>query len=381
MKRRHHFTCGGLLILVILAPAREVRAHDIFLTTADGEFKSDGIYDFVFDIDAPMYVLKASPNHTDQEIRTMIGALSTDDLRVAYDRACRAFEEGLRIRFNRITFPPTLEFPPFDTWRPGATLGNIAWSMRIHLRGEVPEGAEVFDLTLPEDIGIVQLNLARQDGPAKFELLKPGQTCRPFPLTDSPETDFSGAESASSIAWQYLVLGFEHIMPWGLDHILFVLGLFLLSPKLKTLLWQVTAFTVAHSVTLTLSITDVFTLPASIVEPIIAMSIAYIAIENVLTSKLKPWRLGVVFMFGLLHGLGFAAVLGDLGIPWTNFVTALLSFNIGIEIGQLSVILLALLTVGWFRKRRWYRSSVTIPLSCYIGLVGLYWTVHRLLML
>ena len=180
------------------------------------------------------------------------------------------------------------------------------------------------------------------------------------------------------IARQYLWLGYTHIPPKGLDHILFVLGIFLLSPRWKTMLLQVTAFTVAHSITLGLSIYGVVSLPSRIVEPVIALSIAYVAIENLLTRELKPWRLALVFMFGLLHGLGFAGVLRELGLPREEFLTALVTFNLGVEGGQLTVIGAALLIVAPFIKKGWYRQRVVIPASIAIAATGLYWTVTRL---
>ncbi len=144
------------------------------------------------------------------------------------------------------------------------------------------------------------------------------------------------------IVRQYLWLGYTHILPKGLDHILFVLGIFLLSPRLRPMLLQVTAFTIAHSITLGLSIYGILSLPSRIVEPLIALSIAYVAIENLVTRELKPWRLALVFLFGLLHGLGFAGVLRELGLPRDEFVTALLTFNLGVEGGQLTIIAAAL---------------------------------------
>jgi hypothetical protein len=182
----------------------------------------------------------------------------------------------------------------------------------------------------------------------------------------------------TEIARQYLWLGYTHILPKGLDHILFVLGLFLLSPHWKTMLLQVTAFTVAHSITLALSIYGVVSLPSRIVEPLIALSIAYVAIENLVTRQLKPWRIALVFMFGLLHGLGFAGVLRDLGLPREEFLTALVTFNLGVEGGQLTVIAIALAVVGAFMKKGWYRQRVVIPASIVIAAVGLYWTVSRI---
>ena len=183
--------------------------------------------------------------------------------------------------------------------------------------------------------------------------------------------------SRLEIARQYLWLGYTHILPKGLDHILFVLGILLLSPRWKTMLLQVTAFTVAHSITLGLSIYGIVSLPSRIVEPLIALSIAYVAIENLVTRELKPWRLALVFMFGLLHGLGFAGVLTELGLPRDEFLTALLTFNLGVEGGQVTVIALAWLAVGPFMKKGWYRQLVVIPASIAIAAIGLYWTLVR----
>ena len=179
------------------------------------------------------------------------------------------------------------------------------------------------------------------------------------------------------VAVQYLGLGYTHILPKGLDHILFVLGLFLLSTRLKPLLLQVTAFTAAHTITLALTIYGVVSLAPSIVEPLIALSIAYVAVENLLTADLQPSRIVLVFAFGLLHGMGFAGVLADLGLPRGELATALVTFNVGVEAGQLTVIAAAFAAVAAFRDRPWYRRRVVVPLSLGIAGVGLYWTVER----
>jgi hypothetical protein len=180
------------------------------------------------------------------------------------------------------------------------------------------------------------------------------------------------------IVRQYLWLGYTHILPNGVDHILFVLGLFLLSARLKPLVLQVSAFTIAHSITLGLSMYGIVSLPSRVVEPLIALSIAYVAVENLVTRELKPWRIALVFMFGLLHGLGFAGVLRELGLPRGEFLTALLTFNAGVELGQLTIIAAAFAAVGAFMKRQWYRRAIVIPASCAIAAVGLYWTITRL---
>ena len=158
-------------------------------------------------------------------------------------------------------------------------------------------------------------------------------------------------EGAMEVFVRYVVSGFDHIIPKGLDHILFVLGLFLFATQLRPLLWQVTAFTLAHTITLALAATGVVSIPGSVVEPLIAASIVYVAVENILGIGNTKWRTIFVFGFGLLHGLGFASVLGDFGIAQGRFVEALIGFNIGVELGQLAVIAIAFALVGWFMKK------------------------------
>jgi hypothetical protein len=176
----------------------------------------------------------------------------------------------------------------------------------------------------------------------------------------------------------YVKMGYKHIIPQGLDHILFVLGLFLLSKKTKALLTQISAFTIAHSITLGLSLYGVFSLPSSIVEPLIALSIVFVAVENLFTTEMKAWRPFVVFGFGLVHGLGFAGALKDAGLAKGDFLTGLVGFNAGVELGQLSVVVLALVAVGWLRSKPSYRMAVVMPASCAIALIALVWTIERI---
>lgn len=177
--------------------------------------------------------------------------------------------------------------------------------------------------------------------------------------------------------FRFVGLGFLHILPRGLDHILFVLGLFFFSTLLRPLFLQITAFTLAHSLTLGLSLLGVVNLPSRIVEPLIALSIAVVAIENLFFRKLKPSRWLIVFLFGLVHGLGFAGVLKELGIPKSEFWSTLVGFNLGVELGQLTVVSLAVLATVWFWKKRWYFRAIVVPLSAGIALIGLYWAVQR----
>jgi hypothetical protein len=177
----------------------------------------------------------------------------------------------------------------------------------------------------------------------------------------------------------YFKLGFQHIIPSGLDHILFVSALCLLSTKIKTILWQATAFTIAHSVTLALSMKNIIVVPSAITEPIIALSIVFVAVENILFSQLKPWRVLIVFMFGLIHGMGFASALNEIGLPPNKFYTSILAFNGGVELGQIAIITLIFSSiVALWGKKDWYRSRIVYPLSFGIAAVAAYWTVQRL---
>ncbi|MEJ7739516.1 MAG: HupE/UreJ family protein [Chitinophagaceae bacterium] len=181
------------------------------------------------------------------------------------------------------------------------------------------------------------------------------------------------------VVWFYVRLGVTHIIPEGLDHILFVVGLCLLSTKMSTIIWQATAFTIAHSITLALSMKNIIVAPGSVVEPIIALSILFVAIENVVIHELKSWRIAIVFVFGLIHGMGFASALNEIGLPPDRFITSILSFNAGVELGQITVIAAVfLLLIIPFRKKLWYRSWIVNPVSICIALVAAYWSVERL---
>lgn len=183
----------------------------------------------------------------------------------------------------------------------------------------------------------------------------------------------------SQVVGFYVRLGVRHIIPLGTDHILFVTSLCLLSNHIKTIFWQATAFTIAHSVTLALSMKGILVAPGAVVEPIIALSILFVAIENILLNKLMPWRILIVFLFGLIHGLGFASALNEIGLPRNKFYTSIVSFNAGVEIGQILVIAgVFFLIIFPFGKKEWYRKFIVYPASILIGIIALYWFLQRL---
>jgi hypothetical protein len=169
------------------------------------------------------------------------------------------------------------------------------------------------------------------------------------------------------------------MLPRGFDHVLFVLGIFLLSPRTRDGLWQVSAFTVAHSITLGLSVYGLAVVPPRLVEPLIGVSIIYVAIENICLSRVGPWRVALVFGFGLLHGFGFAGALRAAGLPRSEFPVALVSFNVGVEAAQLAVLGLAFVLIGWqYRQCDWYRRRIVVPASAGIGCTAVCWVIERL---
>ncbi len=178
----------------------------------------------------------------------------------------------------------------------------------------------------------------------------------------------------------YFQLGFTHVIPLGFDHILFILTLFFLSSNIKTMLIQCSIFTLAHSISLALASSGWINPNATIVEPLIALSILFTAIENIVHDKINPWRLFLIFGFGLIHGLGFAKALSEIGMPKNQFFTSLFSFNIGVEMGQITVIIAAYFIISkWFSNKIWYKERVVYPISSVIACVALYWVIERIL--
>jgi len=185
--------------------------------------------------------------------------------------------------------------------------------------------------------------------------------------------------SGNTVFWKYTLIGFQHIIPLGFDHILFITCVFFLNSNIKQVILQASMFTLAHSITLGLAMYGIIKPPANIIEPLIALSIVFLAIENIFSNKVKPWRLVMVFLFGMVHGMGFAGALSQLGMPQYAFATALISFNVGVELGQLTIILiLYFLVAKVFSRRIWYRQRIVIPVNCLIALVATYWTVERI---
>lgn len=205
-------------------------------------------------------------------------------------------------------------------------------------------------------------------------------------LLSGEKSQVISAKSGKPLDWidtflDYIPVGFTHILPKGLDHILFVFGLLFLTPKFYPLLIQVSIFTLAHTITLAISSLKIINISTAIVEPLIAASIIYVAIENFFNSSLTKYRSIIIFFFGLLHGLGFASVLSSFGLPGTNFIWALVGFNIGVEIGQITIILaFYAILIYWIKTKNYYRKYISIPGSLIIAFFGTFWLIESTLL-
>ena len=341
------------------------RAHDFRITDTLALLKTNGTYQIDMTIDVDALAMNVPPKLHSPELTAEIQRMPDAARAQLLDKCREILLKRVRIRFDEKAVVPIVNFPDYGTALAAQAVPPTIFGVTARLVGRIPEGARQFTFGASPDAGIIHLTILDQGYAVGVKyVLANAENSPPFQL-DRPPSGSSGGKPQSSvdIVARYLVLGFTHILPKGLDHILFVLGLFLLSTRLRPLLWQVTAFTVAHTLTLALSMCGVLQLPSRVVESLIALSIAYVAVENLFTSDLKPWRPALVFGFGLLHGLGFAGVLRELGLPRDEFVPALIAFNVGVEVGQLTIISLALLTIGWFRRRSWYRRAIVIPIS------------------
>ncbi len=369
--------CSPFLFCAIATVAAPVAAHPLILPKAMVEIEGPSLR-MVITYDVAALVMQAG-RHLDDLLAEELRTMPEPDVSARLEDVLTVLRAGLHFECDGHAIKPTsIELPTAEQLQATTPAGTGPMNTLIRIAAELPAEARRLAITLPADLGPMELIVRASDMPLFHQPLPEGQKSFPVPLR-ADVIDNTPQPSWFKTAVHYLFLGFEHIVPKGLDHILFVLGLFLLTPGWRPLLWQVTAFTLAHSITLALAMFQVVALSPDIVEPLIALSIVLIAVENIVTSTLQPWRPAVVFGFGLLHGLGFAGVLSELGLPPGQLILPLVTFNIGVELGQLAVILVAFLLVGHWQTKPWYRQRIVIPASLAIAAVALYWTWERTL--
>jgi hydrogenase/urease accessory protein HupE len=360
-----------LLILLLFTPIAD--AHQFLPTDATLSVLSETEYGMVVEVDVIEIVQTINGLEGEgDELIEIVRTMPFPEITAALNKAVEQLKQEIVVYFDEV--PQSLESLQITSQQQvllnlRRTSPNVEYRMQLISEGTVPENKDTVQVKFPDYLGPINLIV----NSPKFLLVNEGELSEPYSISGNAMQSGAGF----SQVMVYLYQGIIHIIPQGLDHILFVIALFLLSTRIASLLWQVTAFTLAHTITLLMASYGLVSLPASIVEPLIAFSIVFVAVENIFHSKLQAWRIVLVFAFGLLHGLGFASVLVDFGLPESQLIMSLISFNIGVEIGQLLVILGCFLLVGWFRQYSWYRKSIIIPGSAMIALTGLYWTISR----
>jgi len=353
-------------------------AHEVRPAVVDIHFDETGNYQMSIKLNLEAMIAQIGVEHQDTKdsdkahIYDELRQMPFNELIEEFSDFEPALHKKMKLSFNQK--PQSLTIESVDI--PDVGDLDLARDSVIHFTGTVPPNTKNLNWQWDASFGNAVLRVSSKTNPDLYSsYLIDGKT--------SDSIKIKGMASPST--WEqfinYVQVGFVHIVPKGLDHILFVVGLFLLSTQLKPLLIQITSFTLAHSVTLALGIYGVVNISSAIVEPLIAASIIYVCIENIYADKLSRWRPLIIFAFGLLHGLGFASVLKEIGMASGNFVTGLIAFNVGVELGQLSVILACFLLVGiWFRNKSWYRQRITIPASLVIAIIASYWVVERTLL-
>ena len=244
----------------------------------------------------------------------------------------------------------------------------------IWIEAQIPDGSKYLTLGWDKKLGDLVIRQQGEEENPYSEYLSKGTISTKIYLSEEK------LSSKTLVFLNYVISGIYHIVPLGYDHILFIVGLYLFSHQLSTLVVQVSVFTIAHSISLILASFGLINLPSSFVEPIIAASIIYIGLENYFVIGKSQYRALLIFGFGILHGLGFASVLNSLQLSKDGIVFPLVGFNIGVEIGQILILILCFSTFGyWFKARAWYRTRIVKPLSGVIILMGCYWFISRII--
>jgi hypothetical protein len=355
---------AGLLVAVFVVAGTALSAHPTASTFVVVRVPGDGTVDVMITANAQVLALtlagladRRAPVRTDQSHRERIETLQSELLRLSDLEV-----DGVRLPLTWLGLNDEDERPEAVTIRLTAALPSGASQLRwrgAYLMGAYP-------------LAVVG---GAETPPDSYDWLAGREQSRAYALD---------ALGTSEPVWRKGIrlagTGFTHILPGGLDHVLFVLGLFLLAPNVRTLMVQVSTFTVAHSLTLALGVFGVVRVPTEIVEPLIAASIVFVAIENLVTSSVSRRRVLVVFLFGLLHGLGFAGAMADLGLSGEHLALSLVGFNVGVELGQLAVIAGAALVLRGFRlPAEAERRLIIRPASAAIALTGLCWAIERVM--
>jgi hypothetical protein len=348
---------AAAIVVAAFAPERSAFAHAVGLSS--GEYRLDG------------RVLSGDLGMADRELARLLPAIDADhdgaidvaELDAGRAAVARALVAGLTVQADGRACPGALE----RAWALEAE-GAVVFQVR-YTCPEIPRrltlAAPILDALAP---GHRHMARVFRGGKAQTRVLDRAHAT--WTLADA------GPPSALGLAWSMLRLGVEHILT-GADHLVFLFGLMLVGGRLRSIAGAVTAFTVAHSITLALAALSIFAPSPRLVEPAIALSIAYVGVENFFVEDAsRRWR--VTFPFGLVHGFGFASALREIALPHAQVPVALVSFNLGVELGQLGVLAIALPVTLAARRAPWFGDRGVKVLSAAIAVGGAVLFVVRL---
>ena len=361
------------LFLTLLALPLLLNGHPIPDLPVQGDFTKGGATVISVDVDPRCFA--EDPEKVPYLKKSFLDSQSADQRQKLILEAQKLVHQSIRIKFD----PDQWFLPQFSyafANRHGGELEDPDDEITIRATWEtqLKPNHQLYTLRALEtaDFVILYKNSIEGEAQPDVQVLFPGE--------DSFELDVTRVRPKSS--WitvkSFFYQGYVHVLPLGLDHILFVLGIFLLSRKWKPLLLQVTMFTLAHTITLGLATLEIVKVPIKPVEIVIAASICVVALQNIFRPVYTKDRLVIIFILGLIHGLGFASALSDLELNPTALVAGLLGFNIGVEFGQLTVLLIAWVITLPFVNRDEYRRMIVIPVSICISIMGAYWVIERL---
>ena len=369
-----------LAALFLAFSAKPAAAHDLRFAEVAVHFAEDQSFTATIRYDLDAVLIGKDPGHLEATDWAAVSALRPTDVNPKLELIVTGMKRDLLLEFDGQPAPFTVEFPDYPNGEiTGVDMMRLSYNPKkpqrtVLVKGTIPEGAKEF-VFRGTNIGNAALSITKEGVDGAFVTALSADSRSEVYTLAAPQLKMTLGQTVI----KYGLLGFEHIVPSGLDHILFVLGLFFLSQKWRTLFWQITAFTLAHSLTLTLAYFHWHAMPGDYIDIIVQLSIVYVAVENLFTRDLKWWRPIIVFAFGLLHGLAFAGNLQDIGLPDGQILTALLAFNIGVEVGHLAVVAFAFVVVGWFQKAEWYRHRIVYPASGLIAATALFLVISTII--
>ena len=358
------------------ATAHQVDSVELEFHPGESAWKFEGLLDIAYMLPESRGVEDAPPLFRKDVMK------SSEKERLRYTTVGeRTMRELLKVEFNGKALEWKIRFPSFEQTPLVLPEEAGGWAlMSAEITVEPQPGPGELEVIWKDNLRSELILIFFEDNEIKDLVSIPSGMSKKILTVSAPEPSgkiatTTPSKASSMLSW--VTSGFYHVIPLGIDHILFILGLFLLAPRWKPLLIQSLLFTVAHSITLALAVMGLINLPSVWVEVFIAVSIAWVGIENLIVKELKPSRLYLVGCFGLLHGLGFASVLkeklGDL--TGKDVALPLVSFNVGVELAQISLLICAFLIL--LPLRRWTKTVQFVG-SLLIAAAGLFWAYDRL---